>query len=200
MALKVHELTYDPEAEKFAAAKAAADEAEKAQRDAAAAKQAAVTTAAASEAEAKAAAEKAAAERESRSKFSAKRMAGTVFGTAGAIILWCLLFIGAVLGASLATNLNVHKSWPYRILYGIYGFVFFPVVILYVVGYRWLWKRKQPIFYSLLPLIPYRIDPPLIMYLFSWLSYRPDDTIGALEEWRFVGDDAQPEPVITYEP
>jgi hypothetical protein len=82
----------------------------------------------------------------------------------------------------------------------IYGFVFFPVVILYVVGYRWFWKGKRPQFYSLIPLLPYHIDRPLLALFFAWLSYRPDEYVGALEEWRFVGEGAEPEPVIPMEP
>jgi hypothetical protein len=127
-------------------------------------------------------------------------MTGTALGTAGVILLWFAIFAGGIFGASLATNLNVHKSWPYRILYMIYGFFFFPITILYVVGYRWFWNGKRPLFYSLIPLLPYHIDRPWLAFMFSWLSYRPDDTIQALEEWRYIGEDAEPVPQIPLEP
>ena len=200
VALKVHELTYDPEAEKYAAEKAAALAAEKKAADDAAAKVAKEAADTKAEADAKAKAETDAAERESRSKFSASRMAGTVLSTIGQILLVFALFAGGIFGASLATNLNVYKSWPYRILYMIYGFLFFPITIIYVLGYRWFWQGKRPVFYSLIPLLPYHIDKPWLAYMFAWLSYRPDETIAALEEWRYVGAGAETAPQIPLEP
>jgi cation transport ATPase len=138
------------------------------------------------DAETKAASEKLKAEKkeaEERSKFSFTRLFGTVFGTFLTIFLIFLLFFCGVLGASLATNLNLYHSAPYRVLYAIYGFLFFFLVIPYVLGYRWFWKGKQPRFYSLIPLVPYHLDNRFIAFLFSWLSYKPDDQIDSLKEW-----------------
>jgi cation transport ATPase len=153
-------------------AKAAADATKQEQADKAAAEKAAADKA---EADAKAAKE--------RATFSFTRMLGTVGGTFFTIFLVFLLFFGAVLGASLATNLNLYLSTPYRILYAIYGSLFFFVIIPYVLGYRWFWKGKRPRFYSLIPLIPYHLDSRVAAFLFSWLSYKPDDQIDSLKEW-----------------
>lgn len=119
----------------------------------------------------------------SRESFSFTRMIGNAFGTTLSVILFFLLFAGGIFGASLATNLNLYRSLPYRILYMIYGFIFFPIVILYVFVYRWFWKEKRPRFYALMPLIPYHLNHPWAAQFFSWASYRPDDQIASLREW-----------------
>ena len=173
----------DPEANSYAKEQA---DAQKKIEDAKAAEETAKQTKAKKEAEEKAAADKAAAEVQAakdRNTFSFIRMFGTVGGTFFIIFMVFLLFFGAVLGASLATNLNLYLSTPYRILYAIYGFLFFFVVIPYVLGYRWFWKGKRPRFYSLIPLIPYHLDSRFAAFLFSWLSYKPDDQIDSLKEW-----------------
>lgn len=120
---------------------------------------------------------------EERAKFSFSRLFGTVFGTFLTIFLIFLLFFSAVLGSSMATNLNLYRSLPFRIFYAIYGFVFFFLVIPYVLGYRWFWKGHKPKFYSLIPIIPYHLDNRFTAFLFSWLSYKPDDQIDSLKEW-----------------
>jgi uncharacterized membrane protein YdbT with pleckstrin-like domain len=121
---------------------------------------------------------------EERKTFSFTRLLGTAGGIFFTIILVFLLFFGAVLGASLATNLNLYLPTPYRILYAIYGFLLFFLVIPYVLGYRWFWKGKRPRFYSLIPLIPYHLDNRFAAFLFSWLSYKPDDQVDSLMEWK----------------
>jgi hypothetical protein len=121
---------------------------------------------------------------EERKSFSFMRLFGTAGGIFTTIILTFLLFFGAVLGASLATNLNLYLPTPYRILYAIYGFLLFFLVIPYVLGYRWFWKGKRPRFYSLIPLIPYHLDNRFAAFLFSWLSYKPDDQVDSLMEWK----------------
>lgn len=173
----------DPEADKYAK-----EEAEKAKKeaDAKAKEDDAKKTQAEKEAELKAANDKLEAEKkaaEDRATFSFSRLFGTVFSTFFTIFLIFLLFFSAVLGSSLATNLNLYHSAPYRILYAIYGFMFFFVVIPYVLGYRWFWKGKRPVFYSLIPLIPYHLDNKFVAFFFSWLSYKPDDQIASLKEW-----------------
>ena len=119
-----------------------------------------------------------------RKTFSFTRLFSTAGGIVVTIILVFLLFFGAVLGASLATNLNLYLPTPYRILYAIYGFLLFFLVIPYVLGYRWFWKGKRPRFYSLIPLIPYHLDNRVAAFLFSWLSYKPDDQVDSLMEWK----------------
>ena len=178
-----HAATYNPEAEKFAREKALADkkqveanakavevQKEKAEQDA-------------KKLEKKQKREQAKQNEIEQKTFSFTRLFGTVAGTFfGIFIIFCLFFL-AVLGSSMATNLNIYHSAPFRIFYAIYGFLFFFLVIPYVLGYRWFWKGKRPKFYSLIPIIPYHLDNQWAALLFSWLSYRPDDQIECLKEW-----------------
>jgi hypothetical protein len=183
LAYGLHSLTYDPAAEEYAASKRAAEEAAAAAAKAKTQKEAAELTAKEKEVAEKERAAKEAKERAERSQFSFGRFFGKVTGTVFTILLVFLAVVGCFYGAHLATNLNLYRSWPYRLLYAVYGFVFFPVVILYVLGYRWWWKGKKPRYYALLPLIPYYINHPLLASFFSWLSYKPDDAIEAYQEW-----------------
>ena len=181
---KIHQLTFDPEAEEYNASRKAAQEAaDAAQR----AKDKKTTDEAATKAAAEAkeqAAKQAAEDRIAKSEFRGGRFASTVAKTVATILFAFALVAGGMYGAHLATNLNLYRSWPYRLLYAIYGFIFFPIVIGYVLGYRWWWKGKKPEYYALLPLIPYYINNPLMSTLFSWLSYKPDDVIASFQEWK----------------
>jgi hypothetical protein len=91
-----------------------------------------------------------------------------------------------MIGSSMAVNLNVYKSYPYKILYAIFGFIFSLVVIPYVIGYRWLYKGKKPRYYGFLPFIPQYFTNYYIQILFGWLTYRPDEHMWDLQEWRQV--------------
>ena len=183
MQYQLHTATYNPEAEKFAKEKAQASQSEidsknKAEEDKKKKEELdAQQKLKEQQEEAKRQAEK------ENSTFSIFRLIGTIAGTFfGILFIFCLFFL-AILGASLATNLNLYHSAPYRIFYAIYGFLFFFLVIPYVLGYRWFWKGKRPKFYSLIPMIPYHLDNRWAALLFSWLSYRPDDQIECLKEW-----------------
>jgi hypothetical protein len=179
----LHKYTYDPEAEEYAASQKAAQEAAAAARKAKESKEAAKRKAAADRAAAAERKEKEAADRASRSQFNTGRFAAKVTGVITTILFAFALVAGGIYGAHLATNLNLYRSWPYRVLYAIYGFIFFPVVIVYVLGYRWWWKGKKPRFYALLPLIPYFVNQPLLAQLLSWATFRPDDVANSLQEW-----------------
>jgi hypothetical protein len=179
----IHSLTYDPQAEEYAASKRAAQEAEDAAKKAREQKTAAAKQSAEAAEAAKARQAKEAEERKANSEFRLGRFLSKIFGGFASVILVFFAFAGAIYGSHLATNLNLYRSWPYRVLYAIYGFIFFPIVILYVLGYRWWWNGKKPRYYALLPLIPYYINNPLLAKFFSWLSYKPDDVISALQEW-----------------
>lgn len=180
---QLHSMTYNPDAEAYA--KQQSDAAKKTSD--AAAQQAASAKAAAD----KAAAAKAAQDKQAqidqanadRKTFQFTRLFGTVFGSLMTILLIFLLFFGAVLGASLSANLNLYRPMLFRILYACYGFLFFYIVLPYVLGYRWYWKGKRPRFYSLIPIVPYHLDNRWTAFLFSWLSYKPDDQVEALKEW-----------------
>jgi hypothetical protein len=179
----IHKATYDPEAEAYAKKKADAEAAEKAAAEKAA-------TEAKNEQEKKEAAEKLAAikakeehERKERERFDPWRLAKRIMATLSSIIVAFLVFMLATLGSSMATNLNLYKDTPYRILYAVYGFLFFMIVIPYVLGYRWWWKEKRPKFYALIPIIPLRFENRYAAMLLSWLSYKPDCQIESLKEW-----------------
>ena len=119
-----------------------------------------------------------------RNEFSISRLLGKILGTTFSILAVFLLVVFGIFGSSLATNLNLYHTAPYRVLYAIYGFVFFFLVIPYVLLYRWWWKGKQPRFYSLIPLVPYHFDNYYAGILLSWMSYKPDDRIESLKEWQ----------------
>lgn len=117
------------------------------------------------------------------SDFSWIRLIGRILSITMTIVMIFLLVAAGLYGASLATNLNLYQTWPIRVLYAIYGFLFFWAVIPYVLLYRWWWKGKKPVFYAFMPLIPYKLDNRYAAMMFSWMSYKPDDAIACLQEW-----------------
>ena len=127
---------------------------------------------------------KALADAEERKTFSVKRMFKRAFGVTMNILHIFLLIALGLFGASLATNLNVYRGWPYRILYAIYGFVFFFVVIPYVLLWRWLYQKKRPRFYALIPLISSPPENNILATLLSWFTFEPDDEIAFLDGCR----------------
>lgn len=179
----IHNLTYDPEAEKYAQAVRLSSEVEKEALSKQATRETDATDAENAKAAQKAQQEADAKARTENAEFRVGRFFGKTLGIATMILLAFGVFVVSMFGASLATNLNVYKNWPYRLLYAIYGFIFSPLVILYVFLYRWFWLGKKPRFYSILPLIPYHLNDPWAQQLLAWISYRPDDVIQKLQEW-----------------
>jgi hypothetical protein len=172
---QINAATYDPKAEQYAkdAAVRKAIEEKQANDDAVAKKEADAAVAEAKQkATADAAAAKAAADAET---FSAGRMTKRALSYVAQILFGFAIFAGAIWGMSLAVNLNVNKDFPYKILYAIYGFIFFFLVIPYSMFYRWMWLGKKPRYYSLLPLVPRHLEHPITVALFSWISYKPDE-------------------------
>ena len=185
IAYNLHAATYNPDAEAYAAQNDEADKEEKAGLDEASAdaaiKKEKEDKAAADKAAAEAAAEKKAAEDAERNTFSVKRMLKRALTVTNSLVTTFLIVALGIFGASLATNINVYKPLPYRILYLIYGFVFFFVVIPYVLLWRWLYQKKQPRFYALFPIIGMHLDNPTTAALFSWLSFKPDADMELLD-------------------
>jgi hypothetical protein len=122
-------------------------------------------------------------EAQSRDSFSVSGLFEDVANYVGGYLGLFLIFVAMLLGASLATNLNLYKHWAFRVLYAVYGALFFFVVIPYSLAYRWAWLGKQPKFYSIIPLFPYHWNNRLVQILLGWISFRPDDDILALQEW-----------------
>ena len=123
------------------------------------------------------------AQAKARQEFSFGGLLKEVSAYVGGYLAIFLIITGMILGSSLATNLNLYKNWAFRILYAIYGAIFFFVVIPYVLLYRWAFNGHRPKFYSLIPLFPYHWNSRFAQILFGWISYRPDDEILALREW-----------------
>lgn len=179
----LHKATYNPEAEKYSRRqKAEAEKAKKAASQAALSKE----LQAKKEAEAKKLAEeKAEQERiqKERAEFSFERMFGRIMKIVLTIVFIALLLMGGVYGASLAVNLNVYKSAPFRVIYAIWGFLFFWIVIPYVWIYRRFWLGKSPRFYAIMPLVPYRFNHWFMAKFFDWITFNPED-VDELKEWQ----------------
>lgn len=116
--------------------------------------------------------------------FSWSRLLTRVLSISFKIVMVFLLFAAALYGSSLATNLNLYREAPIRVLYAIYGFLFFWIAIPYSLLYRWWWKGKKPVFYALIPLVPYKFNNRYAAMLLSWMSFKPDDQIACLMEWK----------------
>ena len=178
----LHKATYNPEAEKYTQREKA--RAEKAKKDADAAKLNKEVQAKKDVEAKKLADEKSEQERKQkeRAEFSFERMFGRIMKIVFIIVFISLLLIGGVYGASLATNLNVYKSAPFRLIYAIWGFAFFWLVIPYVWGYRRFWFGKSPRFYAIMPLVPYRFNHWFMHKFFDWITFNPED-VDELKEW-----------------
>ena len=116
--------------------------------------------------------------------FSWSRLLTRILSITITIVGIFLLIVAGLYGASLATNLNLYREAPIRVLYAIYGFLFFWISIPYSLLYRWWWKGRKPVFYALIPLIPYKFDNRYAAMMFSWMSFKPDDQIACLMEWK----------------
>ena len=121
---------------------------------------------------------------EDRNIFSVERMFKRAFGVTLQILHVFIFIALGIFGASLATNLNVYRDWPYRVLYLIYGFVFCFIVIPYVLLWRWAYLKQRPRFYSLFPIIGMHFDHPMTAALLSWLSFKPDADMELLDGCR----------------
>jgi hypothetical protein len=178
----LHRATYNPEAEKFAQKqKDALSKKEKDERIAKLDKEMKLKKDADAKKLAAELAEKERLEKE-RSEFSIGRLLARIFTIVFIIVAIALVVAGAVYGASLATNLNVYKTAPFRIIYAIWGFLFFWLVIPYVWIYRRFWLGKVPRFYAILPLVPYRFVHPFMARFFDWITFNPLE-VDELKEW-----------------
>ena len=119
-----------------------------------------------------------------RGTFSIKRLLSRALKITGSVLGIFLLIALGIFGASLATNLNVYRGWPYRLLYAIYGCVFFFVVIPYVLLWRWLYQHKRPRFYALIPIISVPFENRILAFLLNWFTFEPDDEIAMLDGCR----------------
>lgn len=116
--------------------------------------------------------------------FSIWNVFKTATSTGLTIGITLLVFLLALMGASIAVNLNVYKPIPYRIICMFYGMLFSPIVLIYGLLYKGWWLNKQPVYYGFLPLIPYFFINKYTQFFLGWLTYRPDNRIWDLQEWR----------------
>ena len=184
LSYSLHSAVYDPEAEKYAKEQKAKEDADNAALEEAKKKNDAAAIAAAQKKKDENEATAKAAEEKERESFSISRLVGRALGTVMSVVSIFLLIFVCLYGASLATNLNVYRDLPFRILYAVYGILFFWVVIPYVLLYRWWWKGLRPRFYAVFPFVPYHFDNYYAALFLSWMSYKPDDVVHALEEWK----------------
>lgn len=82
-----------------------------------------------------------------------KKVGGGMFTAFWIAILLSL----AILGGSMAANEAVVRPTPYKVLYFFYGFIFFPVVLLYFLGRYFLYNRPPYFASYFIPLFEY--DP-----------------------------------------
>lgn len=118
--------------------------------------------------------------------FSVTRMLMSILRTALSVFILLLIIFILMMGASFAVNLNIYKPVPFRILYAIYGTFFALVVVPYTLLYRWAYKGLKPKYYGFIPLIPRFFVHRPIQFLLGWLTYKPDEEMWDLEEWRKV--------------
>jgi len=126
----------------------------------------------------------AAAAAEERKTFSIKRLIKRALAITSSVLGMFLVVSLGLFSASLATNLNVYRGWPYRLLYAIYGVVFFFIVIPYVLLWRWAYLKKRPRFYAFIPIIGVPIENSILAFLLSWFTFEPDDEMQFLDGCR----------------
>lgn len=96
-------------------------------------------------------------EEKEKAEFKPDRLFKKVGGGIFAAFWIAILLAFAILGGSLAANEAVIRPMPFKVLYFIYGFLFFPVVILYFVARYFLYDRPPYFASYLIPL--YEYDP-----------------------------------------
>jgi hypothetical protein len=70
-------------------------------------------------------------------KINIPRLIKRIISITGIIILVIMIGWGFFLGASYSTNLNIYRSFNFRLFYAIYGACFW----LFVVPYEWIYKK-----------------------------------------------------------
>ena len=89
------------------------------------------------------------AKRAEMSEFSVSRMTETALSTALSTFFTMLFIVFFLIGGTLAANDAIGRPLMYRILYFIYGGIFFPITIIYYI-YRWF-MGTAPNIYRMIP-------------------------------------------------
>lgn len=107
-------------------------------------------------------------------KFKIDRFFKKIFANLTYIIIFFVVLFFAFLGSSLAANAAIHKPIAYRIYYMIYGFILFPISIIF--GIKHFFEKKQ-LFYALwAPLHKGYSSNPLLNVLLLPFIYSAHDT------------------------
>jgi len=93
-----------------------------------------------------------------------KRLIGTIFKITFTIIVIVIICWGSFLGASYATNLNIYRSFAFRLFYAIYGALFFLWVVPYELIYKKWWLGESLKMHGYIPLF----DGPVTNW--SWIG------------------------------
>lgn len=93
------------------------------------------------------------------------RLIGKIVKYVGIALLVLLLCWGGFLGASYSTNLNIYRSFEFRLYYAIYGALFWIFVVPYELIYRKWWLGEAALqMHGYIPLI----EGPLTHW--SWIG------------------------------
>jgi len=93
------------------------------------------------------------------------RLIGKIVKYVGIALLVLLLCWGGFLGASYSTNLNIYRSFEFRLYYAIYGALFWIFVVPYELIYRKWWLGEAALqMHGYIPLI----EGPLTQW--SWIG------------------------------
>lgn len=107
------------------------------------------------------------------STFSITRLIGNTLNNAINFFNTFLMITLAVVSGMLSANDAIGREWPYRILYFIYGSLFFPIMLLY---YLYMWFiGKAPRIYTLLPIRTVQSITSLARFLLFPITYKPDE-------------------------
>jgi len=81
------------------------------------------------------------------------RLIGTITKYLGIALLLVILCWGGFLGACYSTNLNIYRSFEFRLYYAIYGALFWIFVVPYELVYQKWWLGKKAELHGYIPLV-----------------------------------------------
>jgi hypothetical protein len=104
-------------------------------------------------------------------RFRLDRFFKKIFDNATYIIIFFVVLFLAFLGSSLAANAAIYKPVPFRIYYMVYGFILFPVSIIF--GIRNFLDKKQLFYAFWAPLKKGFTSNPILNFFLLPFVYSP---------------------------
>lgn len=104
--------------------------------------------------------------------FSVKRMISDIFATAGNVVGAFIFVVFFLIGGTLCANDAIGRPISYRILYFIYGGIFFPITIIYYI-YRWF-MGTAPNIYRMIPVFTTNAESTLGRFFLYPFTYTKD--------------------------